>query len=219
MSEEPQEPGTLLRTRMGGFIIHTLPRPHADEIIYAHSLGVEALKTFISEAKRHSTDDVLADAHAVYRAIGNSDLDDRLFACLTAYIAETFHARSAQGLYSQGSNLALLLNRERIESRVLIFNGDVATLGRGLLDGKIAPSEVKSMWGTESDLIAHLRELSKNNRYPQAEPRLRGAAFEARLFDGIAPADVSHVYVANHLDEEAMAAAAALEILCDKAKS
>jgi hypothetical protein len=80
----------------------------------------------------------------------------------------------------------------------------------------IVPANMKGIWGTERDLVARLGELSKNSWHPRTEPRLRGIAFEARLFEGIAPADVSHVYVENHLDEEAMPAASELETLCDK---
>jgi len=216
MSEEPHEPLASQKTRMGGFAIHRLPRPKANEILYVHSLSVEALKQFVSKAKRCSTDDAPTEAHAVYGASGSPELSARLFASFTAYIAETFQGRGTQGLYSRGSNLGLIMNRDSIGSRVLIFNGDVATLGRELLDGNIVPADVKGIWGTESDLVARLGELSKNSRYPRTEPRLRGIAFEARLFEGIAPADVSHVYVENRLDEEAMAAASELELLCDK---
>ena len=216
MSEEPPKPLALQGTRKYEFIIHKLPRPNANEVLYVHSLSIETLKQFVLQTRRYSTDDTPDEALAVYEAIGSPQLSERKFACLTAYIAETFHGRVTQGSYSEGSNLGLILYREKIANRVLVFNGDVATLGRGLLDGKIAPSEVKSMWGTESVLVAHLRNLSKNNRFPQTEPRLRGGAFEARLFEGIAPTEVSHVYVANRLDEDAMAAAAALETLRDK---
>lgn len=200
---------------MDKFIIHRLPKPNANEILYVHSLGIEALRQFVLEAKRCSTDDHPAEASAVYSAIGSPQLSDRQFACLTAYIAETFHGRITQGLYSQGSNLGLVINRQAVTNRVLVLNGDVGTLGRDVLDGNIVPTDVKGIWGTESDLASHLARLSKNSRYPQAEPRLRGVAFEARLFDGIAPADVSQVYVENHLDKEAMRIAFDLQTLCD----
>lgn len=216
MSEEPHEPLASQRTRIHEFIIHRLPRPNPNEVLYVHSLRIETLKQFVLQTRRYSTDDVPIEALAAYEAIGSPQLSERKFACLTAYVAETFHGRATQGSYSEGSNLGLIMNCDAVGSRVLIFNSDVATLGRELLDGNIVPTDVKGIWGTESDLVARLRELSKNSRYPQTEPRLRGNAFEARLFEGIAPADVSHVYVENRLDEEAMAAASELEMLCDK---
>jgi len=216
MSEEPHEPLALRRARMQEFIIHKLPRPNASEVLYVHSLSTETLKHFVLQTRRYSTDDTPAEVLAVYEAIGSPQLSERKFACLTAYIAETFHGRVTQGSYSEGSNLGLIIRRENISNRILVLNGDFATVGRDLLDGNIVPADVKGIWGTESDLTTRLRELSQNSRHPQTAPRLRGIAFEARLFEGIAPADVSHVYVQNRLDEEAMAAASELEMLCDK---
>jgi hypothetical protein len=201
---------------MHEFIIHKLPRPNADDILFVHSLSIENLKRFVLQRRRYSTDDNPAEALAVYEAIGSRQLNTRKFACLTAYIAETFRGKITQGLYSEGSNLGLIVNRGDIANRLLIFNGDVANLGRQLLKKTIIPANVKGIWGTESDLVARLGELSKNSRNPLTEPRLRGIAFEARLFDGILPADVSHIYIENNLEEDAMVAVFELEKLCEK---
>jgi hypothetical protein len=130
MSEEPHEPLASQRTRIHEFIIHKLPRPNPNEVLYVHSLRIETLKQFVLQTRRYSTDDAPIEALAAYEAIGSPQLSERKFACLTAYIAETFHGRATQGSYSEGSNLGLIVNRDTVGSRVLIFNGDVATLGR-----------------------------------------------------------------------------------------
>ena len=103
MFEEPHKPLALQGTRMYEFIIHKLPRPSANEVLYVHSLSIETLKQFVLQTRRYSTDDTPAEALAVYAAIGSPQLSERKFACLTAYIAETFHGRVTQGLYSEGS--------------------------------------------------------------------------------------------------------------------
>ena len=61
----------------------------------------------------------------------------------TAYIAETFNARSTQKNYSEGSNIHLILNQEKIADRLFIFNGDVATLGNYLQDNEITADTVR----------------------------------------------------------------------------
>lgn len=149
MLEEPHKRLALQGTRMYEFIIHKLPRPVANESFMSI---VSALKQLVLQTRRYSTDDTSAEALAVYTAIGSPQLSERKFACLTAYIAETFHGRVTQGLYSEGSNLGLILRRENISNRILVLNGDFATLGRDLLNGNIVPADVKGIWGTESGL-------------------------------------------------------------------
>jgi hypothetical protein len=49
---------------MSEFIIHKLPRPNANEVLYVHSLSVETLKGFVLQTRRYSTDDIPAEALA-----------------------------------------------------------------------------------------------------------------------------------------------------------
>ena len=47
---------------MHEFIIHKLPRPNANEVLYVHSLSIETLKQFVLQTRRYSTDDTPAEA-------------------------------------------------------------------------------------------------------------------------------------------------------------
>jgi hypothetical protein len=85
-----------------------------------------------------------------------------------------------------------------------------------LLNKTMAPGDVRSLRESDGDLTTQLIALSRNNLFPPVEPRLRGNAFEARLFDGIGPGEVSQVWVQNPLDHEAMAVALELGLLCGK---
>lgn len=175
-----------------------------------HSLSISNLRKFAEKGKRHSRDRKRTEVASLYDAVGHPELKSRKFASVTAYIAETFNARSTQRSYSEGSNIHLILNQEKIADRLFIFNGDVATLGSYLQDNEITADNVRVIPGNKEDLFSALDMLYKNNRNPRTEPRLRGVAFEARLLDGIRSDDVDQICLENIRDQEAHKLAAQL---------
>jgi|SRR5882762_9829684 len=189
---------------MDPFIIHKLQRPKEGEIVCVHGISIKDLREFASEGMRYSTDEIPQEVCALYDAIAQPQLKDRKFACLTAYIAITFQGRKIQRDHSEGSNVELILSMSMIVDRLFVFNGDVANLARDLRQNRITKANLRVCLGTDQALVACLATLSKNNLSPRAEPRLRGNAFEARLFDGIKPEDLSQICIENPGDQEAL---------------
>lgn len=191
---------------MNDFIINKIARPALGEVLYVHSLSIEALQKFLRTRIRCSTDDKPEQAQAVFKAINRPELFGRQFACATPYLKSTPAATLLEQGYSEGSGLALILELEQIKNRTLIFNGDVANLGNALLQKQIMPDFVQVMTPTDDNIVSTLTELRVNNTRSMT-PRLYGGSFEARMFGGIRPDDVQKIYVQNQNDKDAMNAA------------
>lgn len=180
-----------------------ISRPKEGEIIFVHMLRFADFRRFSTEKIRFSSDDEPDDVKLVYQAAGLDGIVDQPFASATAYIRETFSGKTTQAAFGEGSGCGLILDPVTIRERIVIFNGDLGRLGSGLSDGTISPRSIAAFKADEGDLIPHLKELYKNNRYPQAEPRLRGSAFEARIGDGIRLIDCAGILVPSWEDSGA----------------
>jgi hypothetical protein len=191
-------------------VVPQLVRPTHGEILLVHSLSISNLRKFVETGIRRSRDRKRIEVASLYEAVGHPELKSRKFASVTAYIAKTFNARNTQNNYSEGSNIHLILNQEKIADRLFIFNGDVATLGNYLQNNEITADNVRVIPGNQEDPFSALDMLCKNNGNPRTEPRLRGVAFEARLLDGIRSDDVDRICIENMHDQEAHKLAAQL---------
>jgi hypothetical protein len=180
-----------------------ISRPKEGEIIFVHMLRFADFKRFSTDKIRFSSDDESDRVKLVYQAAGLEGLAEQRFASATAYIRETFSGNTTQAAFGEGSGCGLILNPMMIQERTVIFNGDLGRLGSGLCNGTISPKSITAFKVDESDLISHLKELYKNNKYPQAEPRLRGNAFEARICGGIRLIDCAGILIPGWKDPEA----------------
>jgi len=184
---------------MEGFVVNKLLRPKAGEIVLTHDIGVADFRQLAEEGIRYSHDGDLSDAIAVYEAIGRSEPHDDGFACCTAHISTTFQARSITAAYGRGSGITLIIDFASVWDRLLIFNGDVGRLGKALKSSDIDQTFIRALIPSQrvGEVAAQLASLVENNRRGcQIVPRLHGNSFEARIFGGILPRDISQVCLA-----------------------
>ena len=177
------------------FVTDRIPRPEDGEITFVHMLCLPDFERFSASGLRFSSDDEPDMVKLVYEAAEYEYPAKQGFASATAFIRETISGQTTQAAFGEGSNCGLILNPATIGARTIIFNGDLGRLGSGLSDGTIDPKSIVAFKADEGDLVTQLRELRKNNAHPQAEPRLRGNVFEARICGGIRLMDCTLVFL------------------------
>jgi hypothetical protein len=185
------------------FVTDRIPRPEDGEIIFVHMLRFRDFERFSASGLAFSSDDEPDVVRLVYQAAGYEYPAKQGFASATAYIRETISGQTTQAAFGEGSRCGLILDPAMIGARTIIFNGDLGRLGSGLSAGTINPKSIVAFKADEGDLITQLRKLHKNNKYPQADPRLRGNAFEARICGGIRLMGCAGVLVPSWNDLEA----------------
>jgi hypothetical protein len=189
---------TWSRLSMEGFVVSNLPRPEPGEILLTHDIGLADFEHFAMKGIRYSTDGDPSDAVAVYKAIGRIEPHVEDFACATAHISATFQARHITAAYGRGSGITLIVYFASVREKLLIFNGDVGRLGKALKSGVIDQLCLRALISSQGigETAVELARLAENNRPGcQTTPRLYGNSFEARVFGGIRPDDVSQICV------------------------